>query len=305
MHQQWYSNGKLMLTGEYLVLLGAKALAVPVNRGQWLEVTEEKGKPLLTFTTNVLDKPWFEAQFNIDTFEILNANNASSACYLQELLVGIRVLDPFFLRNKKKVDVSTKINFDLKWGLGSSSTLISNMAWWANVDPFELNHIVSIGSGYDIACARSTTPILYWVLDNLPNSKPTILNTDCYKNVWFIYLGNKVDTEDNLSKTMHTINPGFSEIKDISELTIEFAEARKVTDLLPLIKSHESIISGILKRPTLQSSKFSDFKGAIKSLGAWGGDFCMAASEENEGYIKNYFEQKGYKSVLSFKELAL
>ncbi len=34
------ANGKLMLTGEYFVLHGAKALALPVNKGQQMQVEE-------------------------------------------------------------------------------------------------------------------------------------------------------------------------------------------------------------------------------------------------------------------------
>ena len=36
--QTFYSNGKLLLTGEYVVLDGAKALAVPTRFGQNLIV---------------------------------------------------------------------------------------------------------------------------------------------------------------------------------------------------------------------------------------------------------------------------
>ena len=34
----FYSHGKLLLTGEYVVLDGAKALAIPTNKGQYLTV---------------------------------------------------------------------------------------------------------------------------------------------------------------------------------------------------------------------------------------------------------------------------
>ena len=37
-NQTFYSNGKLLLTGEYVVLDGAKALAVPTRFGQNLIV---------------------------------------------------------------------------------------------------------------------------------------------------------------------------------------------------------------------------------------------------------------------------
>ncbi|MEQ3661167.1 MAG: GHMP kinase, partial [Flavobacterium sp.] len=38
MKQTYYSNGKLLLTGEYVVLDGAKALAVPTKFGQSLSI---------------------------------------------------------------------------------------------------------------------------------------------------------------------------------------------------------------------------------------------------------------------------
>ena len=36
--QTFYSNGKLLLTGEYLVLNGAVALAIPTKFGQTLTI---------------------------------------------------------------------------------------------------------------------------------------------------------------------------------------------------------------------------------------------------------------------------
>ena len=38
MEKTFYSNGKLLITGEYLVLDGAKALALPTKYGQYLTV---------------------------------------------------------------------------------------------------------------------------------------------------------------------------------------------------------------------------------------------------------------------------
>ena len=36
--KKFYANGKLLLTGEYLVMNGAKAVALPTNKGQSLSV---------------------------------------------------------------------------------------------------------------------------------------------------------------------------------------------------------------------------------------------------------------------------
>ena len=43
-----------------------------------------------------------------------------------------------------------------------------------------------------------------------------------------------------------------------------------------------------------------DYEGQIKSLGAWGGDFILAAGPVNS---KKYFYDKGYNTVLNYKEI--
>ena len=65
-----YSNGKLLLTGEYVVLDGATSLAVPTKYGQDL-VLEPIEEPILvwgSFTNEGVC--WFEAQFQLTTIEI-------------------------------------------------------------------------------------------------------------------------------------------------------------------------------------------------------------------------------------------
>jgi hypothetical protein len=47
---------------------------------------------------------------------------------------------------------------------------------------------------------------------------------------------------------------------------------------------------------------FSDFKGEIKSLGAWGGDFVMVISESDP---TAYFSEKGFTTVISYDEMIL
>ena len=46
--------------------------------------------------------------------------------------------------------------------------------------------------------------------------------------------------------------------------------------------------------------QFPDFQGAIKSLGAWGGDFIMATGNEQTPY---YFKNKGFDVVLNYEEI--
>jgi len=53
---------------------------------------------------------------------------------------------------------------------------------------------------------------------------------------------------------------------------------------------------------TVKEALFPDFKGVIKSLGAWGGDFVLAISRENP---TGYFRERGYETVLPFSEMIL
>jgi hypothetical protein len=53
---------------------------------------------------------------------------------------------------------------------------------------------------------------------------------------------------------------------------------------------------------TVQEALFSDFKGVVKSLGAWGGDFVLVISKENP---KEYFNSKGYEVLISYQDMIL
>ncbi len=69
-----------------------------------------------------------------------------------------------------------------------------------------------------------------------------------------------------------------------------------------LMEQHEIIMSDVLETKTVKEKLFPDFKGVVKSLGAWGGDFVMVISKENP---TNYFINKGYPTVFSYEEMVL
>ena len=54
--KSFYSNGKLLLTGEYAVLDGAKSLAIPVKYGQSLTAVETKTKTISWKSLDERDK---------------------------------------------------------------------------------------------------------------------------------------------------------------------------------------------------------------------------------------------------------
>ena len=74
----------------------------------------------------------------------------------------------------------------------------------------------------------------------------------------------------------------------------------KLNDFERLITEHESFISKILGVVPVKDKLFHDFRGAIKSLGAWGGDFILATGDR---HTSKYFKKKGFDVVINYKEM--
>lgn len=294
-----------MLTGEYLVLSGAKALALPLRCGQAMEIEFVPGNPLtISWSASDPDGVWFEAEliFKPDlTFK--SASDPEIAQRLVYLLNAARSLNPGFLSHCGLYSINNEMSFRRNWGWGSSSTLISNLGWWANVDPFKLNSLVSDGSGYDIACARSGTPLFYLLRNGLPEMEEILFNPPFYEQIAFIYLGRKQDT----SCEIQHFNPDpqilNAAIEEISEISGQIATASSLSLFNILIDRHESILSRVLGRATVKETLFPGFDGSVKSLGAWGGDFIMASSPHDLAYTRRFFEEKGYPTTFSWKEI--
>ena len=142
----YYSNGKLLLTGEYLVLDEAKALALPARYGQNLSI-QKHNEPKLIWESYTNDNElWLQISFDLPRLRIINASFDSSkdggydslAERLQNILLEAKKLNPDFLSSKQGFFAKSKLTFPRNWGLGSSSTLINNIAQWANVDAYQL-----------------------------------------------------------------------------------------------------------------------------------------------------------------------
>ena len=134
----YQAHGKFLLTSEYLVLKGALALALPLKLGQSLEVSlTDTDTHRLHWIASQPDKPWFSVLFDSETLLPLSSDDPSKAEKLSNILKAVRQLkqDAFLGCD---IRFRTHLDFDPNWGLGSSSTLITNLARWANVNPYEL-----------------------------------------------------------------------------------------------------------------------------------------------------------------------
>ena len=162
---RYFSHGKFLLTGEYLVLKGALALALPLKLGQSFTV-ETVCTPSLQWNAYQPDGPWFSVTLNSENLEIINCDDRPKAEKLAQILKAVKRLNPAAF--KEGLYFETHLDFNPNWGLGSSSTLIANLARWANVNPYELLKLTFGGSGYDIACATAERPIYYQVKTEVP-----------------------------------------------------------------------------------------------------------------------------------------
>jgi mevalonate kinase len=301
-----YFNAKLLLTAEYLVLDGAKALAVPLRFGQRLSV-EENVQDFISWHSIAHDGfTWFSGKYAINDFRIIESSNPDIAVHPQRLLQAARKLNPGFYSHSEGCEIISTLNYPLLWGLGSSSTLISAIAGWAHVDPFQLHLKVSKGSGYDIACAVSQGPLLYSLKGNKPEIVPVNFSPTFADKIYFVYQGRKQDSAEGINKYQrNNSQPVKDTINKAGLLTERMLCASSLSEFEMVIHEHETLISRVLGVPGIKQTVFSDLPGEVKSLGAWGGDFCMLTWRDDPGLLSAYLKSKGLETWFNFNDIVL
>ena len=302
----YQAHGKFLLTGEYLVLKGALALALPLKLGQNLQVScADTDTHRLHWIASQPDKPWFSALFDSETLQPLSKDNPEKAEKLASILKAVRQLKPdAYLGCDMRF--RTHLDFDPNWGLGSSSTLIANLARWANIDPYELLKMTFGGSGYDIACATAEGPIYYQLIDGKPQTETTKYNPFFAEHLYFVYLGQKQSSSKEIKAFLEKVNPNDlqNDIDAVSEISRAMPKCENLDEFGMLMQCHERIIARCIGQVPVQK-RFPDFEGVLKSLGAWGGDFILATTEWDESQVKAYFKEKGLEVVFGYNELVL
>ena len=319
---QFQAHGKFLLTGEYLVLKGALALALPLKLGQTLSVETCHGASL-QWNAYKPDGPWFSVTLNPENLDIIDCDNQPKAEKLSQILKAVKQLNPAAF--KDGLHFETRLDFDPNWGLGSSSTLIANLARWANVNPYELLKLTFGGSGYDIACATAEGPIYYQlstaepalrqaqgpkvvepVKTPTPLIEPIDYNPPFAGHLFFIYQGQKQSSSKEIKAFLEKTNPIDlqKDIEAVSEISRVVPKCESLDEFAMLMQCHERIIARCIGQEPVQK-RFPDFEGVLKSLGAWGGDFILTATELSESQVKEYFKGKGMDVVFGYKEMVI
>lgn len=298
---EFYSHGKLLLTAEYAVLEGVKALTVPTKRGQLLCVEHSTDRTIKWQSFTVEGKLWIDCVFDFK-FKCLSANTSSSAVIdqLGTILKTLNRLSPNYFA--EGITITTKLEFPRDWGLGSSSTLINNLAQWLDINPYQLLEETMGGSGYDIAAAQSDTALFY----TRNNYEPTIayvsFSPPFKDNLYFVHLKQKQNSRTAIEGFKERKAIDSATKKRLEEIGASFLSITTQSEFDALLREHEEITAAFLGQTTVQERLFPDFKGQLKSLGAWGGDFILASG--NESTI-DYFVQKGYPTIFRYPDFIL
>ncbi len=293
--KSFHSNGKLLISGEYLVLDGALSLALPCKFGQSLKFTEDSNGNLEWISKDMNDTIWFTAYFEAKTLKVLKTSNYNTVKWVKKIL---EFCNKNSLTNKSlQGKIECKLEFPNNWGLGSSSTLLNNLASLYEINPYDLNFSTTNGSGYDIACAGSNSAITYQVIENIPQVKKMDWSPVFKDEILFIFLKKK--QKSNLEvKRFKELKKDPDLISRISSITKEIIYSKTIEEFEHLLDEHEAITGQYIQSETVKSKYFSDYEGSVKSLGAWGGDFVLATRKN-----KNYFFDKGFETILSFSEI--
>ncbi len=302
------AHGKLLLTGEYVVLDGALALAVPTRYGQQLHVEDNSSSPheLHWQSLDKHGKEWFSAKWRLtnEQWHCLETSDEEIVGRLEQVFQAARDQKQATYQQLAGCRLETRLEFPREWGLGTSSTLISLLSRYLQIDPYQLLANSFGGSGYDLACAEANGPILYM----RRNGEPVIMEREWFppysRQLFFVYLGQKQDSRDGI-RHYRKRQPAKRDIDHITHLTFDLLEAQQASEAEQILQAHENVISQAVGLPKVQEERFPEFPGTVKSLGAWGGDFALVVSPWQPKKTRAYFNEKGYPTVLGFDDMVL
>lgn len=304
------TNGKLLISGEYFVLDGAMAFALPCKFGQRFLIDNQESefksaKKLHWQAYTKQNMIWLDVEVDLNNFTLIN-NSSNEAKMLLRILEVCKELNPIFLSEDNSVHVQAKLEFPRSWGLGSSSTLIYFMAKWAQINPYELLERTFGGSGYDIACAGASAPLVYTRNKNTPHIEAVPFNPSFKDKIFFVHLNEKMNSRSAIQYYKNLELDKGHIIDQLNTITKEFCTSTSIEQFESCMIKHEDLLSSTLAIDKVKDAVFSDYWGAVKSLGAWGGDFVMMTNASRSSMeFNNYLHERGFNTILSYDEMVI
>ena len=297
--RQYYTRGKLLISGAYGVLDSAIGFALPTKLGQRFSFETDRSENIECKAVDDKGKTWFEAEFDVQSLAPLKTSSEEVAKTFSKLLIAARSLNPNF---DYPFTLDTALEFDRQWGLGSSSTLIAALAQFASVNPYELLDLGFKGSGYDIACATAEGPIRFQRIGKEVSVTPVNWRPEFADELYLVYLNQKMNSREAIAHYRKAQSSDHF-LNELSRLSIAISEETSdIHRFEKLLLEQESLLADRLEITPIADQLFADRSGGIfTSLGAWGGDFALFTRKKNIPYLKN----KGYSTILKLEELCI
>jgi len=284
-------------------LHGARAIALPLQVGQRMSIRNARGSDLIWEALDHNGEVWFDAQISLYDFSAIKTSDETIARKLKKILRSAVRSNSEFLSTWSGFKVETQLEFPLEWGFGSSSTLISTIAQWADINAFHLYFALFNGSGYDVACAEAEEAIQYQLSEDNLHFNEFDFNPSFLNKLYFVYQGKKQDSEESLKIHGKKFKNKPELIENISKISDDIATVKSFSKFNSLIEEHETLIGETIGHTPIKEQKFKNFSGTIKSLGAWGGDFILVSTDRGQEYVENYFASKKLNIVKPYKSL--
>lgn len=270
-----------------------------------MSIKKTRGSDLVWESLDYMGEVWFKSTISLMDFSPINTTDEEVSARLQKMLKSAVRLNSEFLSKWNGFKVETQLEFPRNWGLGTSSTIMYTIAEWAQVHPLRLCFKSSNGSGYDVACAGADGPIVFQNADDAVSYTPIDFNPSFKSNLYFVHLGEKQNTDDQISYYLKKVKNRKSLVKEINNITENMMEVTSLSKFEELITKHEEILSEALGYVCIKEDRFSDYWGVVKSLGAWGGDFALVTSQKSADDTREYFLSKGLETFVPFGEMIL
>ncbi|MCT3808653.1 30S ribosomal protein S6 [Elizabethkingia anophelis] len=279
---------------------GAKALAIPTKPGQDLSAEKiDDHRSLIHWETYREGKLWLKTCIDYKNLFVTETNIANASAFILKIFSTLKDMGSESLEADYSYILKSNVQFPENFGLGSSSTLMNNIANWGNVDAFALNDIALGGSGYDIAVAKAGAPIIY-TRNGGNKTVETVNYSPSFKDqLLFVHLNKKQDSREGI--TMYKqMEKSQDLIHYFSKLTDEILISENLENFSLIMEYHEKTMSNFLKISTVKEKYFKNAPSFFKSLGAWGGDFILTTKFCD---YENYFLHNGFPNFFSYDEL--
>lgn len=282
--KSYFAPGKVMLTGEYLVLNGFESFALPTYSGQLMQVWDfetpgAQNDFLLFVAKDHEGQIWLQCRLELPTIEILECDESQSI-EIERIQKIFQKADLSTWKIGQSYRIETSLQFNRLHGLGSSSTLIALLAQFLKLDALELQFDIFGGSGYDVAVAIAQKPIVYWLSESDSNWDFWSLNPELTTEWEVVFCGKKMDSR----KSIHSVQDKLNEIAEDDFYTAQFdhilqltKQAKDIISLEASLEMYQKLLSDSIELDTpYQALNIAPInRGLCKWLGAWGGDMIL------------------------------